>query len=114
MRKHYPSDITRKQFEMIRPILEAAKKTTRPRTIDLYDIFCAVAYFLRSSCGWRMLPGDFPKWRTVYTYWEIWTAEIGGEPSVWEKVLKKIKGRGTRWEWAQEENILRHSRRAEC
>ena len=23
-------------------------------------------YVLRSSCPWRMLPGDFPPWPTVY------------------------------------------------
>ena len=36
---NYPSDITREQFEIIRPDLEAAKRKTRPS--DLYDIFCA-------------------------------------------------------------------------
>ena len=42
---NYPSDITREQFEIIRPDLENAKRKTRPR--DLYDIFCAVLYVLR-------------------------------------------------------------------
>ena len=44
---NYPSDITREQFEIIRPDLEAAKIKTRPRKYDLYDIFCAVLYILR-------------------------------------------------------------------
>ncbi|MFZ1735824.1 MAG: IS5/IS1182 family transposase, partial [Candidatus Moraniibacteriota bacterium] len=35
----YPSDITREQFETIRPCLESVRKRTRPRTLDLYDIF---------------------------------------------------------------------------
>jgi hypothetical protein len=34
----YPSNISREQFERIRSILEAAKKKTRPRSLDLYDI----------------------------------------------------------------------------
>ena len=39
MKMHnYPSDITRKQFEIIRSDLENAKKKTRPRKYDLYDI----------------------------------------------------------------------------
>ena len=38
---NYPSDITREQFEIIRPDLENAKKKTRPRKYDLYDVFCA-------------------------------------------------------------------------
>ncbi|MGZ5045370.1 MAG: transposase, partial [Methylobacter sp.] len=33
MRKVYPSDINREQFEQIRPLLESASKKTRPRTV---------------------------------------------------------------------------------
>ena len=73
MRKSYPSDISRKQFEIIKPILESARKKTKPRTLDLYDIFCAVLYVIKSGCQWRMLPNDFPKWQIVYKYFCIWT-----------------------------------------
>jgi transposase len=62
----YPSDITREQFEIIRPQLENFKKTTKPRQLELYDIFCAALYVLKSACQWRMLPSDYPKWGTVY------------------------------------------------
>lgn len=44
MRKAYPSDISRKQFEHILPILESARKKTKPRTVDLYDVFCGLLY----------------------------------------------------------------------
>ena len=37
MRRSYPSDISREQFEEIRPILEEATKKTHPRQYDLYD-----------------------------------------------------------------------------
>ena len=47
MRQTYPSDITREQFELIRYMLESAKKVTHPRVTDLYDIFCAVLYLLK-------------------------------------------------------------------
>ncbi|MDD7804777.1 MAG: transposase, partial [Endozoicomonas sp. (ex Botrylloides leachii)] len=58
MRQKYPSDITREQFEPILSILESARKKTKPRTIDLYDVFCAVLYLLKSGCQWRMIPSD--------------------------------------------------------
>ena len=61
MREVYPSDITREQFEIIRYILESAKKVTHPREIDIYDIFCAILYRKREGCRWRSLPHDFPK-----------------------------------------------------
>jgi len=38
----YPSDISQEQFEKIRPVLESSKKRTKPRMIDLYEVFCAV------------------------------------------------------------------------
>ncbi|NHR08888.1 transposase, partial [Chromobacterium haemolyticum] len=41
MRKSYPSDISREQFEVIRPLLESARKRTSPRRVDLYEVFCA-------------------------------------------------------------------------
>ena len=72
MRKQYPSDITREQFEKIKPELENARKKTRPREVDLYDVFCGILYVLKTGCQWRALPSDFPKWKTVYSYFEIW------------------------------------------
>lgn len=68
MRKQYPRDTSRNQFERIRPLLESLRKRTRPHTVDLYEVFCGVLYALTSGCQWRMLPRDFPKWRTVYFY----------------------------------------------
>ena len=72
MRNLYPSDISQKQFEAIRPLLESAKKRTKPRLIDLYKVFCAILYVLKIGSQWRMLPHDFPVWQTVYSYFRIW------------------------------------------
>jgi len=63
MRKIYPSDISREEFEKIRPQLESFRKRTKPRTVDLYDVFfCGILYILVGGCQWRMLPADFPFW----------------------------------------------------
>jgi transposase len=32
----------------------------------------AIFYRRRSRCPWRMLPHDFPHWRTVYGYFRQW------------------------------------------
>ncbi len=56
MRKTYPSDLSGKQFEQIQPFLERARKRSSPRKVELYEIFCAVLYVLKSGCQWRMLP----------------------------------------------------------
>lgn len=57
---HYSSDISREQFELIRTDLEGIRKRTKPRKVDLYDIFCALLYTLKNGCVWRDLPSDFP------------------------------------------------------
>ena len=59
--KNYPSNISREEFELIRGELEGAKKKTKPRKVDLYEVFCAILYVLKSGCQWDMLPSDFPK-----------------------------------------------------
>ncbi|MBX3638982.1 MAG: IS5 family transposase [Nitrosomonas sp.] len=88
MRKSYPSDIKREQFEEIQLLLESARKKTAPRKVDLYEVFCAVLYLLRTGCQWRALPSDFPKWRTVHSYWTIWSEPHEGG-SLLEQALKK-------------------------
>ena len=90
MRTGYPSDITREQFEVIRYILESAKKMTHPRTIDIYDIFCAVLYRLREGCRWRSLPHDFPNWKICYYHYDIWRKAKDGEESVLDRVLCEL------------------------
>ena len=100
MRKSYPSDISREQFEIIRPLLESARKKTAPRTGELYEVFCAVLYLLRSGCQWRMLPEEFPKWRTVHSYFAIWSEPRQGG-SLLEQALKKSDWRGPRETGAQ-------------
>ncbi|SDY96128.1 Putative transposase of IS4/5 family, partial [Nitrosomonas sp. Nm58] len=54
-------------------MLESARKKTSPRRIDLHEVFCAVLYLLKSGCQWRMLPSEFPEWRTVHSYFAIWS-----------------------------------------
>jgi transposase len=87
---NYPSDITREEFEIIRADLESAKKLTKPRKKDLYDMFCAILYLLKSGCQWRMLPADFPKWNSVRYYYDIWSGSGRNGRTVLAEVLKKI------------------------
>ena len=90
MSHSYPSDISREQFARILPTLESVRRRTKPRTVDLYDVFCGVLYLLKSGCQWRMLPVDFPDWRTCYKYFRQWSERPGpDEDSILEQVLKK-------------------------
>ena len=71
--------------------MESARRRTKPRTVDLYDVFCGVLYLLKSgSVG--MLPADFPNWRTCYKYFRQWRSGLARVRL--EQVLKKIGWRG--------------------
>ncbi|WP_261380937.1 transposase, partial [Xanthomonas vasicola] len=72
-REDYPSDMRRERFEHTRPILEQARKRTKPATADMYEVWCAVLYLLPTGCQWRALPSDFPKWRTVHSHFAKWS-----------------------------------------
>ena len=100
-RKAYPSDISRQQFEPIRPLLESVRKRTKPRTVDLHEVFNAVLYLLKSGCQWRMLPQGFPNWSTVYSYFAKWSKPGPDGVSALERALKKIRWRGPRETGAQ-------------
>ena len=93
-RRPYPSDVSREQFEQIRPILEGVRKRTKPRTVDLHEVFNAVLYLLKSGCQWRMLPEGFPNWATAYSYFFQWSAPDADGVSALERGLKKIRWRG--------------------
>ena len=80
------------------PTLESARRRTKPRTVDLYDVFCGVLYLLKSGCQWRMLPADFPDWLTCYQYFRQWSEQPGpGQDSILERRPKKnrLAGRPT-------------------
>jgi transposase len=90
MREPYDSDITREQFSQISQDLESVKKTTRPRKVDLYEILCAILYLLKNACTWRNIPHDFPKWRNVRYYYEVWTEKNEHGESMLDYVLAKL------------------------
>ena len=103
----YPSDISREQFALILPTLVEGRRRTKPRTVDLYDVFCGVLYVLKSGCQWRMLPKDFPNWPTCYKYFRQWSARPDPEgDSVLEQVLRRIGWRGPTKQWSERADQL--------
>ena len=112
-RKHYPSDISREQFERIRGALEGIRQKTRPRQVDLYDVFCAILYLLKNACVWRALPSDFPSVSTVRYYFDLWgkTADETGL-NLLERALKKSSGARATAHGTRECNALLHRGRS--
>jgi len=69
----YPSDLSAAEFAAFAPHLPPQHNSRgRPRQVDLHEILNALSYWLRSGCQWRLLPKDFPPWKTVYSYYWRW------------------------------------------
>jgi transposase len=64
--KRYPTDLSDEEWARIEPVLPRSAKRGRPREVDLREILNAIRYLVRTGCGWRMLPNDFPPSGTVY------------------------------------------------
>ena len=80
-RKTYPSDLTDKQWELLKPHIPAPKAGGRPASHDRREIVNGILYVLRTGCGWEYLPHDLPPWKTVYDYFRQWS-----QSGVWEAV----------------------------
>ena len=90
----HASDVTDREWALIGPLLPAAREGGRPRTTCLRRVVNAVFYLLQAGCQWRMLPGEFPKWRTVHSYFAKWSEPGPDGISVLERALKKSGWRG--------------------
>ena len=85
-RKLYPSDLTDKQWLILAPLIPIAKTGGRPRRVNLREVLNAIFYILGGGCAWRMLPHDFPAWKTVYHYFRLWRT---GE--VWQQMNQALR-----------------------
>lgn len=74
--KRYPTDLTDEEWGRIEPLLPRRSRRGRPREVDLREILNAIRYLVRTGCGWRMLPNDFPPWETVYWWFRRFVREL--------------------------------------
>ena len=88
MRTAYQSDLSDAEWKIIEPHLPDPKAPGRPRVHPLREILDAIFYILRSGCAWRLLPHDFPLWKTVYHYFRKWRLD-----GTWEKLNAAIRER---------------------
>ncbi len=87
MSKAYSSNLTRFQFELIEPLLPPAKPGGRPREVDMWAVLNGIFYVVVQGCKWRDLPGDFPAWQTVYTYFRNWRKD-----GTWIAMHDRLRG----------------------
>ncbi len=81
MRKAYQTDISDAEWSYIEPHLPTPRSPGRPRVHTLREILNAIFYIVRSGCAWRLLPHDFPPWKTVHHYFRTWRID-----GTWERL----------------------------
>ena len=70
--KRYSSDLTDSQWEQISRYFTTGRK----RSYCLrYHVLDAILYVVKTGTQWRMLPGEFAQWQTVYYYFRRWREE---------------------------------------
>jgi putative transposase len=85
-RKPYPTDLTDEQWKLVEPFLPDAKPGGRPRKTDLREVLNALFYVVRSGCQWRMIPHEFPAWRTCYNYYRAWI-----DRGTWDEIIYLLR-----------------------
>lgn len=85
MERKYPTDLIDRQWQKIKHLLpKAAKRGRKP--LDRRWVINAILYVVRTGCQWRMLPKDFPNWKSVYTVFWRWR-----EQGVWKQVHDALR-----------------------
>ena len=83
----YPTDLSDDEWRCISPHLPEHACRGRPRLHGLRPILDAVFYVLKSGCPWRLLPKDFPPWKTVYDWFRRWRID-----GTWKRLNAELRG----------------------
>jgi len=87
-RAPYPTDLTDAEYRCLEPHLPAPSGTGRPRLRPLREILGAIFYVIRSGCAWRLLPHEYPPWKTAYHYFRAWRLD-----GTWERLNAALRER---------------------
>jgi putative transposase len=88
MRKAYQTDLSDAEWSFLEPHLPAPTATGRPKMHSTREILNAIFYIVRGGCAWRLLPHDFPPWKSVYHYFRLWRLD-----GTWERMHAALRKR---------------------
>jgi transposase len=70
----FDTDLTNAQWDYLKPMLAKPHKLGRPPT-DRRVVIDAIFYVLKGGIAWRLLPKNFPPWKTVYHVFRAWSLD---------------------------------------
>lgn len=83
----YDTCLTDAQWVLLSPLLPKRRRRGRPPT-DRRWILNAILYVTKGGIQWRLLPRNFPPWKTVYHVFRQWTLT-----GLWESLNAKLRGK---------------------
>ncbi len=86
--QRYHTDVSDTEWLIVKPYLPTRQSRGRPWRHSRREILNAILYLLRSGCAWRLLPREFPPWKTVFHYWRQWRLD-----GTWERLHTALRER---------------------
>lgn len=85
--KRYASDCTDAEWAILEPFTRKPEGLAgRKRDVNMREIINALFYRTKTGCQWRLLPKEFPDWRHVWYYYDLWT-----EDGTWERMNDTLR-----------------------
>jgi putative transposase len=84
--QQYPSDLTDSQWNIIQEMIPPAKSGGRRRSLDMRQVINGILYVTVGGIQWRMLPKEYPKWQSVYSYFRQWRND-----GIWRQIHDTLR-----------------------
>jgi len=81
----YSSDLTDEEWARIEPFFLVTNNSGHRRIHSVRIMLNAIFYIAKTGCQWRMLPKEYPNWKTTYNYFSRLN-----ESGKWEKILDDL------------------------
>lgn len=82
----YASDLSDAEWVILEPLVPAPKPGGRPARWSRREIVNGIFYLVRTGCQWRLLPREYPSWKTVYHYFRLWRLD-----GTWEQINAALR-----------------------
>lgn len=81
----YETNLTDAQWALLQPMLPSPSKRGRPPT-DRRHVVDAILYIVKGGIPWRLLPHEFPPWKTIHSIFRKWTLD-----RTWEALNDRLR-----------------------
>lgn len=85
-RKAYRTDLSEAQWALLQPLIPAAKRGGRPRTLNMREVLNTLLYLHHTGCQWDMLPHDLLPKSSVFEYFAQWR-----DDGTWTKLVNALR-----------------------